>query len=74
VLLKNLRWQVAQKTSKVIVAAKVKAKAEVELSLNLNLDLLGCPVARRLRAFFDGAQDNRHMSLFQQPAVLAAKL
>jgi hypothetical protein len=74
VLLKNLRWQVAQKTSEAIVAAKVKVKAEVELSLNLNLDLLGCPVARRLRASFDGAQDNRHMSLFQQPAVLATKL
>jgi hypothetical protein len=40
-VLKNLRWQVAQKTSKVIVAAKVKAKAEVELGLNLNLNLLG---------------------------------
>jgi hypothetical protein len=31
-------------------------------------------VARRLRASFDGAQDNRHMSLFQRPAVLATKL
>ena len=51
------------------MAAKIKA--EVELSLNLNLDLLGCPLARRLRASFDGAQDNRQMSLFQQPAVLA---
>ena len=56
------------------MAAKVKVKAEVELSLNLNLDLLGCPLGRPLRASFDGAQDNRHMSLFQQPAVLAAKL
>jgi len=39
-LLKKLRWQVAQKTSEAIVAAKVEAKAEVELSLNLNLNLL----------------------------------
>jgi hypothetical protein len=63
-----LSAQAAQKDLRGHAKAEAKAKAEVDLNLDLNLDLLGRLGASRSSASFDGAQDNRPMSLFQQLA------